>query len=39
MSDVCGGVDLHGGEGKITSGVCVGCVWGGGRPAWRGRLK
>ena len=30
------GVDLHGGEGKITSGVYVGvCV--GGRPAWRGR--
>ena len=30
MCRVCVRVDLHGGEGKITSGVCVGCVWGGG---------
>ena len=38
MCRVCVGVDLHGGEGKMTSGVCVGCVCGGGgRPAWRGR--
>ena len=39
MCRVCVGVDLHGGEGKMTSGVCVVCVWEMGRTYMEGKVK